>query len=96
MGQLNFLKPDRIKFPVLDLAYRAAEAGGTAPCVLNASNEVAVAAFLEKKIKFLEIPRLIEAALEKHWPRPRFTLEEILDLDRTIRRETEEIITVKV
>lgn len=96
VGTLHFLKPDRQKFPVLDLAYRAAEAGGTAPCVLNAANETAVAAFLENKIKFPEIARLIEAALEKHRPRPRFTLEEILALDQEVRREVEESIIVKV
>lgn len=58
-SELTFESPDRRKFPMLQLAFDAIEAGGTTPCILNAANEVAVKAFLEKKIKFTDIPRLV-------------------------------------
>ena len=63
MPPLTFGAPDRQRFPCLGLAYEALRLGGTAPAVLNAANEVAVAAFLEAGLRFTEIPRIIEAAL---------------------------------
>jgi 1-deoxy-D-xylulose-5-phosphate reductoisomerase len=60
LGHLEFAEPDRARFPCLDLAYEAAHRGGTAPAVLNAANEVAVRAFLERRIGFADIPRVIE------------------------------------
>ena len=68
LGSLTFEKPDADTFRGLALAYRAAGQGGTMPTVYNAANEKAVALFLEKKIKFLEIPELIEAAMDHHSP----------------------------
>ncbi|MCL5030132.1 MAG: 1-deoxy-D-xylulose-5-phosphate reductoisomerase [Bacteroidetes bacterium] len=65
IGTLNFFSPDTEKFECLKLAYGALEAGGTAPCILNAANEVAVDKFLKGKIKFSQIPHLITNALEK-------------------------------
>jgi 1-deoxy-D-xylulose-5-phosphate reductoisomerase len=62
LGQLEFHAPDRERFPCLDLAYEAAYRGGTAPAVLNAANEVAVRAFLERRIGFTDIPHVIEYA----------------------------------
>jgi len=56
---LTFERPDRRKFPLLQMAYDAAEAGGTAPCVLNAANEIAVAAFLRGELRFVDMPRLV-------------------------------------
>ena len=56
--------PDREKFPCIGLAYRAIELGGTAPAIVNAADEIAVAAFLEGRISFTGIPRLIKAALD--------------------------------
>ncbi|OLB49590.1 MAG: 1-deoxy-D-xylulose-5-phosphate reductoisomerase [Candidatus Rokuibacteriota bacterium] len=64
VGQLTFYEPDTDKFPCLGLARRALEHGGVAPVVLNAANEVAVAAFLERRIGFTEIAQLIEWALD--------------------------------
>ncbi|MBU3694873.1 MAG: 1-deoxy-D-xylulose-5-phosphate reductoisomerase [Rhodocyclaceae bacterium] len=64
MPPLTFRAPDRARFPCLDLAYAALRQGGTAPAILNAANEVAVAAFLEGRIGFAAIPRTIEATLE--------------------------------
>ena len=66
IATLNFVAPDFERFPCLALAYQALRTGGTAPAVLNAANEVAVDAFLNKKISFLDIPRLIKHVLEKH------------------------------
>ena len=66
ISALTFFEPDTGKFPALRLAREALEAGGEAPCVLNASNEQAVAAFLDGKIPFLGIARLVEAALDTH------------------------------
>jgi len=66
LNGLTFFEPDTQKFPALRLAREALEAGGKAPCVLNAANEIAVAAFLEGQIKFLDISRIVEQALEQH------------------------------
>ncbi len=63
MRELTFMPPDKIKFPCLQLAYDALDAGGTAPAILNAANEMAVEAFLNKKIRFGDIPRIVESAL---------------------------------
>lgn len=72
MSGLTFFEPDTEKFPALRLAREALEAGGKAPCVLNAANEIAVAAFLADQIKFLDIPRIVESALEQHAARSCF------------------------
>jgi 1-deoxy-D-xylulose-5-phosphate reductoisomerase len=66
VGALTFRAPDRAKYPCMGLAYAAGRAGGTMPAVLNAANEQAVALFLEERIHFLDIPRLIERTCERH------------------------------
>jgi 1-deoxy-D-xylulose-5-phosphate reductoisomerase len=63
---LNFFEPDKNKFPCLELAYEAARQSGSAPCVLSAADEVAVGAFLEDKIHFIQIPQIIETVLSRH------------------------------
>ncbi len=65
-GDLTFREPDHEKYPCMQLAYAAGRAGGSMPAVLNAANEQAVALFLEEKIQFLDIPKLIEKACDKH------------------------------
>ncbi|KAF0205600.1 MAG: 1-deoxy-D-xylulose-5-phosphate [Gallionellaceae bacterium] len=65
IARLDFVAPDLERFPCLELAYRALRAGGTAPALMNAANEVAVEAFLDKRIAFLDIPRLIADVLDK-------------------------------
>ena len=72
MSGLTFFEPDTEKFPALRLAREALEAGGKAPCVLNAANEIAVAAFLQDNIKFLDIPRIVEGVLDDHAARSCF------------------------
>ena len=68
LGRLEFEAPDTERFPCLALAVAALQAGGTMPCVLNAANEVAVTAFLQGRLGFMQIPRLIEEVMERHRP----------------------------
>ena len=86
-GELTFLPPDLERFPCLKLARQAGKVGGTAPVVMNAANEVAVAAFLAGRLKFTEIPRLVDQALQAHTPVSHPGLEEILAVDRQVRTE---------
>jgi 1-deoxy-D-xylulose-5-phosphate reductoisomerase len=82
----TFEKPDLNSFPCLALAYHAAKEGGNKPCVLNAANEVAVAKFLDCKIKFTDIPKVIEKALSDiPFSQPK-TIEEYLEVDRETRK----------
>ncbi len=81
LGSLTFERPDTDTFRGLALAYRAAERGGSLPTVFNAANEKAVALFLDKKIRFLEIPELIEAAMDAHRVIENPTVEEILAVE---------------
>lgn len=91
-GPLAFFPPDTKKFPCLSLAYEAARAGGTAPVVLNAANEAAVAAFLENKICFNDLPKVIEKALDRHSVKQNPSLEDILHADGEARREAAGIL----
>lgn len=78
LGQLTFEKPDMDTFEGLKLAYRAAEAGGSMPTVYNAANEKAVALFLDRRIKYLQIPELIGEAMERHSAIADPTVDDIL------------------
>jgi 1-deoxy-D-xylulose-5-phosphate reductoisomerase len=91
-ARLDFEAPDLLRFPALRLARAAAEAGGTAPAALNAANEVAVAAFLEGRLGFLGIPRLIEAVLERHQVRPAQALAAVLEADAWARDVAETML----
>lgn len=82
---LEFREPDYGKFPLLPLAYEAVGAGGVYPAVYNAANEAAVTAFLEGRIEFLDIPRVVEYVLKKNWDTSLQDLETILDADRRAR-----------
>ena len=86
IGQLSFERPDGQRFPCLKLAYAALHAGGIAPAVLNAANEVAVAAFLEGKLRYTAIPQVIEHALERTPAMRADALETVLEADRSARR----------
>lgn len=87
VGGLTFEEPDPESFPCLRLAHEAYAAGPSHPIVLNAVNEVAVAAFLAERIRFLDIPALIEAGLDRHAPVDVSTPEAVLALDARARRE---------
>jgi 1-deoxy-D-xylulose-5-phosphate reductoisomerase len=91
-GRLDFEAPDTDAFPCLRLACEALDAGGTAPAVLNAANEVAVSAFLQGKIRFLSIPALVEEALAALPAAPADSLEALLEADARARRITETTI----
>lgn len=86
-GTLTFEKPDLDTFQCLIFAYKAAESGGSYPVVLNAANEVLVSQFLEGQIGFLDIQNTIEKVLQNHKPTYHLHLEEILEIDQTIRGE---------
>lgn len=82
LRQLTFEEPDTETFRGLALAYRAARTGGSLPTVFNAANEKAVALFLQKKIRFLQIPELIEASMEAHQVVENPSVEEILETEQ--------------
>jgi 1-deoxy-D-xylulose-5-phosphate reductoisomerase len=85
VGRLNFEPPDLDTFRCLVLARDAAAAGGTAPCILNAANEVAVHAFLSGKLGFLDIARVIEGTLETSEPQPLRGFEDLYEADAEAR-----------
>ena len=84
-GRLDFHKPDRERFPCLGLAYRALASGLSHAVVLNAANEVAVASYLDEKISFVSIPRVIEQTMDAHTSVSAATLEAIREVDRWAR-----------
>ncbi|MET0584821.1 MAG: 1-deoxy-D-xylulose-5-phosphate reductoisomerase [Candidatus Binatia bacterium] len=86
-GQLNFMPLEKRRFPALSLAYAALREGGTMPTVLNAANEVAVAAFLDRRIGFREIHRIITRTMHKHRNRRATEVGEILEIDRWAREK---------
>ncbi len=85
LGRLEFEAPDPVRFPALRLAREALEAGGAAPCVLNAANEVAVAAFLDGRLGFLDIAAIVSDVVEAFGVGPADTLAAVLDLDARAR-----------
>ena len=88
-GNLTFREPDHEKYPCMGLAYAAGRAGGCLPAVLNAANEQAVALFLDEKIRFLDIPRLIEQTCDRYQSQNQATpsLDDILAADEWARQD---------
>ena len=93
---LIFLEPDLRRFPGLKLCYFALELGGTAPCVLNAANEVAVESFLNRMLSFDKIPLLVRKVLSWHKVKQNPSLKEILEADRWARKESLNFIQRKI
>lgn len=91
---LSFFEPDQKKFPGLEICYQALEAGGTAPAVLNAANEMAVEAFLEGKISFVDISKIVKKTLKRNQVRDSPNLDDILNADRWAREETDRQINI--
>ena len=85
LGALDFAAPDALRFPCLGLAYEALRVDGTAPAMLNAANEVAVAAFLDHRIRFTQIAAVCEETMSRLAARPVTALEEALDADDEAR-----------
>ena len=90
--EFTFEKPDLELFPNLRLAYEALAKGGNIPCVVNAANEICVAAFLNDRVKFTDMPRLIERAMNEATYILKPTLDDYLETDREIRRIVDEWI----
>lgn len=97
VGKLEFYPPDAEKFPALRLARAALEAGGMAPTVLNAANEVVVDAFLQEQLSFSALTKCIEKVMnhfksEKSFAKPLQTIKDVLDIDARARTKTAEIV----
>jgi 1-deoxy-D-xylulose-5-phosphate reductoisomerase len=94
IGNLSFEAPDEQRFPATRIAREAAQAGGAAPAVLNAANEVAVAAFLAGKIAFSEIAVIVERVLSGNMPTAPRSLEDVLAVDADARRSASETLAM--
>jgi 1-deoxy-D-xylulose-5-phosphate reductoisomerase len=92
VGTLTFEEPDLERFPCLAYAFDALNAGGSMPAVLSAANEVAVKYFLEEKIGYADIARVIRTTMDAHTPSNIKTVEEALKADLWARQEAEKII----
>jgi 1-deoxy-D-xylulose-5-phosphate reductoisomerase len=85
LSRLEFFEPDLNRFPCLGLAYDAMREGGTMPAAMSAANEIAVAAFLDRQIRFMDIPRTIAETMEAHETRPASSLEAVMEADTWAR-----------
>ena len=92
LSALTFETPDYRRFPCLELAYQAMQAGGGVPCVLNAANEIAVATFLAGRTRFTDIARTVRHCLEQDFSGSHHSLEGLLDLDAAARRAAEAFV----
>jgi 1-deoxy-D-xylulose-5-phosphate reductoisomerase len=92
VGDLSFSEPDLQRFPCLGLAYQALSAGGTLPAVMNAANEVAVAAFLQERLGFLQIAQIISQVMMSHESTAIRELAQVLEADRWGRQRASELI----
>jgi len=95
-GTLEFAEPDTVRFPALRLARDALRAGGGAPTILSAANEVAVAAFLDRRIGFLDIAGMVAAVMDHLGAPPADTLAAVIDLDAAARRSAARVIAARV
>jgi len=92
VGKLSFFHPDMKRFPCLKLAFDALASGGTVPAVMNAANEIAVDAFLHKRINFIGIPEVIERVMQHYSGGDLKTVEQALQADLWGRRKAQELI----
>jgi 1-deoxy-D-xylulose-5-phosphate reductoisomerase len=92
LSTLTFEAPDLQAFPCLSLAYEAGRMGGTAPAWLSAANEVAVAAFLDRRIRWIQISEVIADTLSTHRPDPGLTAEDVIEADRVARQAARKIV----
>ncbi len=91
-GRLDFYAPDLNKFPCLGLACQAGKTGGTAPAAMNAANEIAVSAFLEQKIRYIDLPSVIEKVVCSHMVVQNPSLADIMAADREARQKAKQVI----
>ncbi|MFL6275120.1 MAG: 1-deoxy-D-xylulose-5-phosphate reductoisomerase [Blastocatellia bacterium] len=92
LARLEFFEPDFERFSCLRLAYEAMREGGTMPAAMSAANEIAVAAFLDRRIKFMDIPRLIGETMSAHATEACLSIEAVLEADRWARARAESIV----
>jgi 1-deoxy-D-xylulose-5-phosphate reductoisomerase len=92
IGTLTFCKPDHDRFPCLGLGYESLRVGGTMPATMNAANEVAVEAFLNGGIRFVDIAEIIRSSMEAHQPREVVSLDDALETDRWAREKAESLV----
>lgn len=92
IGKLTFCKPDHDRFPCLGLGYESLRVGGTMPATMNAANEVAVEAFLNGGIRFVDIAEIIRCTMEAHQPREVETLDDALETDHWAREKAESVV----
>lgn len=92
IGELNFIKPDVERFPSLRITHEVLQNGGSAPTILNASNEVAVYAFLQRKIGFQDIAKIVDETLSKIGFHSMSSLEDVHDVDEKARRVSSELV----
>ena len=95
LATLDFMEPDTVRFPALRLARDALRAGGGAPAILNAANEIAVEAFMQRRIGFLDIARTVAEVLDAMGTQPADTLDEVIALDAAARRSAERLATAR-
>jgi 1-deoxy-D-xylulose-5-phosphate reductoisomerase len=93
MANLQFSEPDFDRFPCLALAFEAAKAGGTAPAILNAANEVAVAAFLEQRLPYLQIANVVRDTLSAIQSVPASSIEIVLGADAQARQVAAQFVS---
>jgi 1-deoxy-D-xylulose-5-phosphate reductoisomerase len=96
IGRLDFASPDSDRFPALRLAREALRMGGARPAVLNAANEVAVAAFLDRRIAFLDIAAIVEETMQRYDPPAPSVIEDVVAIDREARHKAVEAMKVFV
>ncbi|HEX4368110.1 MAG TPA: 1-deoxy-D-xylulose-5-phosphate reductoisomerase [Rhodopila sp.] len=94
VGRLEFEAPDLVRFPALRLAREVLQIGGGTPTILNAANEIAVEAFLQKRVGFLDISRIVERVLQALGTPKADTLDDVIAVDATARRTTRELLPV--
>ena len=94
IGRLDFAAPDPERFPALRLARAALDQGGAAPAILNAANEVAVAAFLDRRIGFLQIAAIVEETMSRYDPPAPVRIEDVIAIDREARSQAAEAMKV--
>lgn len=92
LSRLEFFEPDFNRFPCLRLAYEAMREGGTMPAAMSAANEVAVSSFLNRRIGFMDIPRVISETMEAHQMEPCASIEAVLEADRLARSHAERVV----
>jgi 1-deoxy-D-xylulose-5-phosphate reductoisomerase len=92
IGKLTFYQPDHERFPCLRLGYESLRIGGTMPTTMNAANEIAVEAFLQGGIRFLDIPDIIRSTMEAHAPQSIASVDHALEADRWAREKAESLV----